>query len=108
MQGKYTLAGSNVIIFPKLYLSMTFGEDSMQIDCVECGGKSIIHSRRRMDANVSHLYCNCKNPECGHTFVMDLSFSHTLSPSSKQANKIIYDLIRSLPLAERQTLLANI
>jgi hypothetical protein len=32
--------------------------------------------------DVKQLYCSCNNPQCGHGFVMNLAFSHTLSPSA--------------------------
>lgn len=80
----------------------------MQIDCKECGGTAIIHSRKKLDTKVSQLYCSCKNPVCGHTFVMDLVFSHSLSPSSKQAHNLVLDFLRALPDSERQLMLSNI
>lgn len=79
----------------------------MQIDCIQCYGKAIIHSRKKLDAKVSQLYCSCKNPECGHTFVMDLTFSHTLSPSANQSRMMVLDLFRSLPEEDRRALMAQ-
>jgi Ogr/Delta-like zinc finger len=79
----------------------------MQIDCIQCYGKAIVHSRKKLDTKVSQLYCSCKNPECGHTFVMDLTFSHTLSPSASQSKYMIMDLFRSLPEEDRRALIAN-
>lgn len=97
---------TNVILLPRRNLIR--GEDAMQINCTECGEKSIIHSSKRLDAKMSQLYCSCKNPLCGHTFVMDLSFSHTLSPSSKQHKDVVVSFLRALPDAERQLMLANL
>ncbi len=77
----------------------------MQVICTECQGKAVIASRAVKDPKVSDLYCSCKNPACGHTFVMTLSFSHTLSPSATQGKKILADMIRSLPKAEQMELL---
>lgn len=74
----------------------------MQIICTECKGRAIIHSRKHLDDKVSQLYCSCKDPLCGYSFVMDLSFSHTLSPSGTQAKQMMFDLFRSLPEEERQ------
>lgn len=79
----------------------------MQVNCTECGGKATIHSRRQLDVKMSQLYCNCKNPLCGHTFVMDLCFSHTLSPSANQAKDIVRDMLRALPEAERQLIISG-
>ena len=108
MQGIFTKRPTNVILFPKLFTAIYNGESAMQINCSECGGKAIIHSRKQLDVKMSQLYCSCKSPECGHTFVMDLSFSHTLSPSGKQAQTMVVDLLRALPVAERQILLAHV
>ena len=94
---------TNVILFPK-----SFEESAMQIDCTECGNKAFIHSRRRLDIKMSQLYCTCKNPQCGHTFVMDLSFSHTLSPSGQQTRDMMINLLRALPDAERRQLLMSV
>lgn len=107
MSLKFTPPRSNVILFPNIFLSSILGDEAMQVDCAECGGKAIIQSRRRFDVKVSHLYCSCKNPECGHTFVMNLSFSHTLSPSGSQARQLMMDFIRALPDAERRQLIAQ-
>lgn len=54
----------------------------MRIYCTRCQSKAIIRSSREMSPNLRQLYCLCSDPECGHGFVMDLSFSHTLSPSA--------------------------
>lgn len=80
----------------------------MQINCTECGGKSIIRNTVRLDPKMSKLYCICKNPHCGHTFAMDLCFSHTISPSTNQAKDIVINMLRALPDAERQQMLALI
>jgi hypothetical protein len=97
--------GTNVILLPRTNLIR--GDDAMLINCIECGEKSIIHSSKKLDVKMSQLYCSCKNPNCGHTFVMDLSFSHTLSPSSKQAQGMVLNFLRALPEAERQMMLAQ-
>lgn len=97
---------TNVILLP--HINLIRGEEAMQINCTECGDKSIIHSSKRLDAKMSQLYCSCKNPLCGHTFVMDLCYSHTLSPSAKQHTAVVVNFLRALPDAERQMMLASI
>jgi len=97
---------TNVILLPRINLIR--GDEAMQINCTECGSKSIIHSSKRLDAKMSQLYCSCKNPICGHTFVMDLCFSHTLSPSAKQHTDVVVNFLRALPDAERQMMLASL
>jgi len=55
---------------------------SMRIKCNRCGEAATIQSSYQASADLKQLYCSCTNPMCGHTFVMDLAFSHTLSPSA--------------------------
>lgn len=85
---------------------MTCGDDAMRVNCTECGGKATIQSSKCLDVKLTKLYCSCSDPICGHTFVMDLSFSHTLSMSGQQSKAMIANFIRALPETERQQLLA--
>ncbi len=74
----------------------------MQINCIKCGSKSIITSRKELDPKLSQLYCSCKNIEhCGHTFVMDLSFKHTISPSLVDRRALLIDILKAMPNTER-------
>ena len=75
---------------------------SSRVFCPECGEKSRIQKTNRIDIRYSDLYCSCNNAECGHSFVMNLSFSHTLSPSAKSSTQLAIDLVRTLPLEQRQ------
>lgn len=77
----------------------------MRIKCTECNSKAIISSRNELDPKVADLYCLCRNPECGATFVMKLSYSHSLSPSRNQARSMAVNLLRGLPPAEQMDLL---
>lgn len=54
----------------------------MRIICDRCKSKSIITTTRELTPQFRKLYCACMNVECGHTFVMNLEFGHTLSPSA--------------------------
>ena len=54
----------------------------MRITCDRCKSRAIITSCRELSPVYRQLYCCCKNAECGHSFVVDLTFSHTLSPSA--------------------------
>lgn len=76
----------------------------MRVLCPECGGKSCIQKSNRMSINYSDLYCSCSDPECGHTFVMNLSFSHTLSPSAKTTSQMAIELVRGLAPEQRKEL----
>ncbi|EAX4645221.1 transcriptional regulator, partial [Salmonella enterica] len=39
------------------------------------------------------IYCACNNVECGHTFVVNMTFSHTLSPSALTGAKAVKTMI---------------
>lgn len=54
----------------------------MRIKCDRCRKKARIETTREITPAFTNLYCSCTDPLCGHTFVMQLSFSHTLSPSA--------------------------
>lgn len=80
----------------------------MQVTCPACTGKAIIQSRKTLDVKMSQLYCSCKDPECGHTFVMDLSFSHSLSPSGHHLKQLLAEFLRSMPEPERKEWLSAV
>lgn len=82
-----------------------YGEP-MQINCIKCGSKSVITSRKEVDPKLVQLYCACKNVEhCGHTFVMDLAFRHTISPSALDRRAMLLDLLQAMPATERRELM---
>ncbi|XAG86231.1 ogr/Delta-like zinc finger family protein [bacterium 19MO03SA05] len=76
----------------------------MRVICPECGEKARIHKSNRLTNSVADLYCACSDPECGHTFVMNLSYSHSLSPSAKTTSQLAFDLVKALPPETRQQL----
>ncbi|EEC6847704.1 transcriptional regulator, partial [Salmonella enterica] len=43
--------------------------------------------------HLSDVYCACNNVECGHTFVVNMTFSHTLSPSALTGDKAVKTMI---------------
>jgi hypothetical protein len=43
--------------------------------------------------DVSDLYCQCADAECGHSWVATLSFAHTLSPLANTANQLVLSLM---------------
>ena len=55
----------------------------LKIECPECGSIAKIGKTNRKHRKIADIYCACTDVECGHTFVMNLTFSHTLSPSAK-------------------------
>ncbi|NRB25724.1 ogr/Delta-like zinc finger family protein [Shewanella sp.] len=76
----------------------------MRVLCPGCGSVAIIGKTNRLSLAHADLYCSCSDPECGHTFVTNLSFSHTLSPSSRTSSAIVSELARALSPVQRQQL----
>lgn len=76
----------------------------MRVLCPGCGSSAIIGKTNRLSLAHADLYCSCSDPECGHTFVTNLSFSHTLSPSSRTSSAIVSELARALSPVQRQQL----
>lgn len=68
----------------------------MRVVCRECGCKSTIRKSNKISNDYSELYCGCNDPECGHTLVVSLGFSHSLSPSAKTSTKLVFELIKTL------------
>ncbi|MGF1758858.1 ogr/Delta-like zinc finger family protein [Photobacterium sagamiensis] len=68
----------------------------MRVFCPECGDKARIQKTNRISTSYADLYCSCSDPECGHSFVMNLSFSHTLSPSAKNTTELVTALVNSM------------
>lgn len=86
-------------------LSMACGMVNMRvfkIKCPECGQPATIRKSDWKDKKLADLYCACTEVECGHTFVFNASFSHTLSPSGLTGNKLVKFLIDRLKPEERQ------
>lgn len=73
----------------------------MRIHCTTCGHKGRIGSRKEVTRAYVMLYCQCLDTTCGHTWVANLSFSHTLKPSAQQPDALLIDLLKGLP-KERQ------
>lgn len=76
----------------------------MRVLCTVCGKKAVIGKTDRLSVGCANLYCSCTDPECSHTFVVNMSFSHTLSPSSKIASEVVTALARSLSPDQRKKL----
>lgn len=86
-------------------LAMACGMVNMRvfkIKCPECGSPAIIRKSDWKDKKLADLYCACTEVECGHTFVFNAHFSHTLSPSGLTGNKLVKFLIDRLKPEERQ------
>ncbi|PAU62544.1 MULTISPECIES: ogr/Delta-like zinc finger family protein [Pseudomonas] len=76
----------------------------MRIYCKECGGKARIGSRDELSVEFARLYCQCLDPRCGHTFVMNLTYSHPLRPAAGAIDQLLFDRLRELPVAKQRQL----
>ncbi|WP_338725682.1 ogr/Delta-like zinc finger family protein [Shewanella baltica] len=76
----------------------------MRILCPTCNNKAIIGKTDRFSAAHANLYCSCTDPECGHTFVTNVSFSHTLNPSAKNTTELAMALVKALSPEQRREL----
>lgn len=74
----------------------------LKIECPDCGSKAIIKKTNRKHREIADIYCACADVECGHTFVMNLTFSHTLSPSAKSGDAMLQQLISNLSPQQKQ------
>ncbi|MDR7019586.1 ogr/Delta-like zinc finger family protein [Aeromonas salmonicida] len=68
----------------------------MRVYCKVCGQRGRITKTNRLSDDVSDLYCQCTDAECGHSWVATLSFTHTLSPSAKSTDQLVLKLASML------------
>ncbi|MGT3278619.1 ogr/Delta-like zinc finger family protein [Yersinia enterocolitica] len=52
--------------------------------CCGCGARAIIEKTAGKTDDYADVYYRCTRLECGHTWVMNLAYSHTLVPSGLQ------------------------
>lgn len=76
----------------------------MRVYCTTCESKGRISSREELTRAFVKLYCQCLNAKCGHTWVANLTFSHTLRPSAQQLDVLLFDRLRDLPPAQQREL----
>ncbi|WP_413481714.1 ogr/Delta-like zinc finger family protein [Serratia proteamaculans] len=50
---------------------------------------------------LADVYCTCSNPECGHRFVANVMFSHTLCPSALSHAKVMQILMSGITPEQR-------
>ena len=74
----------------------------LKIQCPECSSKAVIRKTNRKHRDIADIYCSCSDVECGHTFVMNLTFSHTLSPSAKKGDLLLQQVISNLSDEQKQ------
>ncbi|AKL42588.1 Ogr/Delta-like zinc finger [Serratia marcescens] len=77
----------------------------LKIECPECGSKAVIRKTNRKHRQIADIYCACADVECGHTFVMNLTFSHTISPSAKTGDKLLKTVVEGMSQQQRQMML---
>ncbi|SFX92822.1 MULTISPECIES: ogr/Delta-like zinc finger family protein [unclassified Pseudomonas] len=75
----------------------------MRVTC-KCGHKGRIASREALSTDFAKLYCQCLDAKCGHTWVSNLTFSHTLSPSAQTFDRLLLDRLMELPRAQQREL----
>ena len=73
----------------------------MRVYCGSCGKKARISRTEEESPTYTKLYCICLEPLCGHSFVSEFSFSHTLKPSKFKPVEMT-TLDRILQLTEEQ------
>ena len=76
----------------------------MRVYCKSCGEKGRIISRDELSLEFARLYCQCNSPQCGHTWVTNLTFCHTLSPSAQAVDRLLFDRLRSLSKVQQRDL----
>ncbi len=76
----------------------------MRVYCKECRSKGRITTSEELSVQFVKLYCQCNSAVCGHTWVANLTFSHTLSPSAQAVDSLIFDRVREMSRAQQQDL----
>ncbi|WP_294734828.1 ogr/Delta-like zinc finger family protein [uncultured Pseudomonas sp.] len=75
----------------------------MRVTC-KCGHKGRIASREVLSTDFAKLYCQCLDAKCGHSWVANLTFSRTLSPSAQTFDRLLIDRLRDMPRAQQREL----
>ncbi|MFA1401259.1 ogr/Delta-like zinc finger family protein [Haemophilus influenzae] len=69
-----------------------------------CNAKSVIERSERIHSEFTRYYCACKNPLCGHRFVMNMEFSHTTRSSKLTKDKLLELVLSKLSEEEKTNL----
>ncbi|BBU94780.1 ogr/Delta-like zinc finger family protein [Providencia rettgeri] len=77
----------------------------LKIFCPICGHRATIRKSNRKHREISDVYCSCNDVECGHTYVLNITFSHTISPSAK-SDEHIQTMIEKFNPQQRQLALS--
>ena len=74
------------------------------IYCTVCNSKSVIERSERIHSEFTRYYCACKNPLCGHRFVMNMEFGHTTRASKLTKDKLLELVLGKLSDEEKANL----
>lgn len=61
----------------------------------------MIRKRNELTKDFVKIYCVCPDPECAHSFAMDLTFSHTLKPSGKVVEQLMLERFADMSNAQQ-------
>lgn len=75
----------------------------MRVTC-KCGHIGKIRDSTLHSPDFVTLYCQCLDVHCGHSWVAHLTFHHTLSPSAKMVDRLLFDRLQAMPRAEQREL----
>ena len=76
----------------------------MRIYCTACDHKGRISSREEITRGYVKLYCQCLDAKCGHTWVSELTFKHSLRPPTQRLETLLVERIRNLPAEQQKEL----
>ena len=74
----------------------------MRMYCPTCQAVARIGKTNRKHPQLYDVYCYCSNVECGHSFVMNVAFSHSVSPSALNGQGRVKELIDAIPPEEQE------
>ncbi|KAB7715719.1 transcriptional regulator [Plesiomonas shigelloides] len=74
-----------------------------KVRCRECGSNAVVKKTvwKTTNNDFADVYYRCTRLDCGHTWVMNLCYSHTLVPSGLQ-NGVLKLLIERMRPEEKQ------
>lgn len=81
---------------------------SFRVRCTYCNEVATILSSDIDCSEFKKFYCQCQNSQCGHGFVMSLTFSHTTHPSNLVIPKEVLAKLGKLNRAQQQELFSSL
>ena len=80
----------------------------MRIYCTACDHKGRISSREEITRGYVKLYCQCLDAQCGHTWVSEFTFKHSLRPPAQRLDTLLVERIRNLSAEQQQELFLQV